>query len=161
MKNIKSFKRYVINEAVKQFEIDEILDKINTQGIDSLDTYEREKLDNSGNKDYDTEQKLIEEIKEVVERNGSEIIMGKLGPVEPEPHFLKDGVDTTEMQQGFTVITSLRLDTVIIHSSYGSYYSEVSGPHEFKYEDVQFEDLVRIKNRIDDGIDRGLLKGSK
>ena len=49
--------------------IDKILDKISSQGIESLDRYERETLDNENNPNFDEKSSLISKIKYIVDHD--------------------------------------------------------------------------------------------
>lgn len=80
--------------------IDRILDKINSQGIDSLDQYERETLDNENNPKFNEEKFLIKKIKYIVEKYGNIFLDGLTDvnlPVHDkrgrEVHFVKELAD--------------------------------------------------------------------
>lgn len=50
-------------------EIDDILDKINVSGLESLSSGEKMKLDNAFKPDFDLKEHLIKQIKEKVKKN--------------------------------------------------------------------------------------------
>jgi hypothetical protein len=56
--------------------IDRILDKISSQGIESLDRYERDTLDNENNPNFDEKSSLISKIKYIVEKYGNIFLKG-------------------------------------------------------------------------------------
>jgi hypothetical protein len=56
--------------------IDKILDKISRHGIESLDRYERETLDNENNPNFDEKSFLISKIKYIVDKYGDIFLPG-------------------------------------------------------------------------------------
>lgn len=69
--------------------INRILDKISSQGIESLDRYERETLDNENNPNFDEKSSLISKIKYIVEKYGNIFLKG-LTKYEL-PIYMRDG----------------------------------------------------------------------
>jgi hypothetical protein len=63
----------------RQKSIDRILDKISNQGMDSLDQYEIDTLDNENNPNFDEKSFLISKIKYIVEKYGNIFLDGLTG----------------------------------------------------------------------------------
>ena len=149
MKTIKKFKEFVINENLNQFEIDKLLDKIGEHGIDSLNQYEKEKLDNIENRNYDPKQKLITQIKELVIRYGQHITMGEM-EADSSPAY-------KSIDQEIHLIESLSTESVGV-VSYGGYkYQDELNEYDVKYEELDMNMLMEIKNILDNAIEFEML----
>ena len=150
MSRIKNFKEFSINENLDQSEIDRLLDKIGSQGIESLNKYEKEKLDNIGNKSYDPKQKLITEIKELVSRYGGYITMGEM-EAESSPSY-------KTIDQEVHLIETLSFEDVSV-VVYGGYkYQDELREYDVKYEDLDMDILIEIKEIIDNAIEFEILE---
>jgi predicted transcriptional regulator len=80
--------------------IDKILDKISNQGIESLDQYELETLNNESNPNFEEKTFLINKIKYIVEKYGNIFLKGLTNNVLPvykknnqEIHFVNELAD--------------------------------------------------------------------
>lgn len=142
---IKKFDVFVKNENLDQSEIDRLLDKIGSNGINSLNKYEKEKLDNIGNNNYDPRKKLINELKEIVTRYGGYITMGEMES-ESSPSY-----KTIDQQVHLIEVVSSNGVGVVVYGGYK--YETVLEEYDVDYEKLDMDILIEIKEIIDNAIE--------
>jgi cystathionine beta-lyase family protein involved in aluminum resistance len=87
--NKETLKNIIIENLKRQRLVNRILDKISSQGIESLDRYERETLDNENNPNFDEKSSLISKIKYIVEKYGNIFLKGLTNY--ELPIYMRDG----------------------------------------------------------------------
>jgi hypothetical protein len=149
-KYIKKFNTF-LNEKVSQKDIDKILDKINTHGIDSLTDDERNILSNIDNPSFESKEDIINFIKDIVEKNDNYFSIWDL-------------ILDADTQDAITYkINDDIKDKIEIFTDFGvviiSYQDEeeVLGDYEKEYEDLDLSILKEIKNLFETAIKNGLL----
>jgi hypothetical protein len=148
-KYIKKFNTF-LNEKVSQEEIDRVLDKINSHGINSLTDEERNILNNIDNPSFDSKENIISFIKEIVEKNDNFLSIWDL-------------IYDAEAQNGITYkIQDKRKDIIEAFTDYGvmvvSYQGEEGlGEYDVEYEELELSILKEIKILFETAIKNGLL----
>lgn len=146
---VKTFNTF-IDEKLDQSEIDEFLDRISKNGIDSLSKYEIEELNNADNSDFNSHKVIIDKIKNLVSDYGGYISMSDM-EAESSPLY-------KEMGKTIHLIERINSDdvTIIVYGGY-KYESEI-GEYEVVYDKLDMNILIQIKELLDNAIRYDLLQ---
>lgn len=136
MKKIKDFKSF--NESLTQDEIDNLLDKINDEGIDSLSDEQRKELDQAWDDEDEVSERdtLIVNIIEFVQR--SERGGVDLKEENASQFYRKEGKESH-------VITTLYHDGVLVEVYEDD---KMIGDYEMDYVEIEDDILYSLNNNI-------------
>ena len=140
----KIIENQLIKEELSQKEIDNILDKISTDGINSLSDVEKRKLDNFNNPNYNFRNEIIDNIKHLIEKSDGWVTMADMQS-DTSPVYQSIG-------QEIHLIERLQSDSVnvVIYSGYK--YDTESGDYNVPYEKLDNSTLMEIKELLDNYI---------
>ncbi len=148
-KYIKKFNSF-LNESLSEDELNDILDKISKNGIDSLSERDRLELDNYDNPNYDFKSDICNEISELVKKYGGIITMGEI-QAESSPFY-------KQTDQEIHLIERL-MDTGVEIVVYGGFeYDDEIREYTVNYDDLDNHTLLEIKELIMSAIDTGVLE---